>query len=167
MARTAQQLTQADVNEMNLFGYVDVSVGDVDRIYVLRTPLFSNTGPAHIVQVDLVLDQRLSLQWTVDESNMFNQFDAADSQTLINGEYHLDSNHPFVLHIENGRPRRPDFVLTDWGNRAYCCPNARAFMLTDPSKGKTSTYVQVSNNLIIEVSHNRNGCVHLWRHRRP
>ena len=167
MDRALQQLTQADVAEMNIFGFVDVSVGDVDCTYALRTPLFSNTGYGHIVQVNLVHGWRPTLQWTFDESHMFNQFDAADSHTLSNGEYVLDSNHPFVLHIENGKPYRPDFIRHDWRNRAYCCTDARAFILTDPTKDKTSTYVQVSNDLIIEVSHNRNGCVHLWRRRQP
>ena len=152
---------------MNVFAYVDVSVGDVDRALYLRTPLFSATGPAYIVQMNLVLGQRLSLQWTIDQSNMYNQFDAADSRTLNDGEYILDSNHPFSLHIEHGKPYRLDFSRIDAGNRAYCCVEARAFMLTDPTKGKTSTYVQVNNNLIIEVSHNWRGCVHLWRRQQP
>ena len=75
---------------------------------------YCSTGSAPVVQVDLVLGQRLSLEWTGDSSNMYNQFEAVDSHTLNNGEYVLDSNHPFVLNIENGKPSRPDFVRTDW-----------------------------------------------------
>ena len=165
MARTTQQLTQGDLDELNLFSYVDVSVGDLNRTYVLRAPLFFDRGPWYIIEVDLVPGQRPILRWTIDQSNMQQNFDADNSRTLNDGEYVLDSNHPFSLFVDGGKPSRPDFARIDWSNKAFCCVNAPAFMLQDPTKQKTSTYIQVSNNLIIEASHNRRGCVHLWRRR--
>ena len=167
MARNGRQFSQSDLDGVNLFSYGDVSIGDDNSCRVLRAPLFSGMDSAYIVEVKLVIGQRLVLEWTEDQSNMYNQFDAADANTFVNGEYILDSSHFFVLHIENGKPYRPDFRYTDSQNRAFCCVDARAFILFDPTLSKTSTYVQVSENLIIELSHNRNGCVHMWRRKVP
>ena len=166
MAYPSQHFTQYDQNELHLFSYLDVSVGDLNGSCVLRAPLFSDSGPSYIVEVDLIPGQRPNLRWTLDQSNMQQHyFDADISNTLYDGEYMLDSRHVFSLVIDNGKPSRPDFVSADWGNKASCCVNARAFTLVDPGKQKTSTYTQVSTNLIVEVSHNRNGCAHFWRRR--
>ena len=160
-------ITQVDLDAIDSFSYVDISVGDVDRAYILRAPLFSETGPTYIVEVKLVLGERLSLHWTLDQSNMYSDFDAVSSRALNDGEYVLASNHYFVLNIEEGKPHRPDFRNADVRNKAQCCDDARAFLLHDPSTRRTSTYVQVNAFLIVEVSHNRSGCVHVWRRKYP
>ena len=64
------------------------------------------------------------------------------------------------MTISEGVPSRPDFVRHTSENRAWCCAEAKSFTLEDPSLGnKTSTYVQVSDHLLLECSQNGKGKV--------
>ena len=94
---------------------------------------------------------------------MITEFDSAFSSSLTDGKYILASALYMALIIEEGKPFRDDFLHHDQSNRARCCNEARAFLLIDPTTSRTSTYVQLNTNLIIELSHNHRGCVHLWR----
>ena len=163
MARYGRFLTQSDLDDINLYSYVDVTVGDENCFHVLRAPLFSDTEPDYIVEVRLHLGRRLIVEWTLDRSTMITEFDSAVSSSLTDGKYVLASALYMALFIEKGKPFRDDFLHHDQSNRARCCNEARAFLLIDPTTSRTSTYVQLNTNLIIELSHNHRGCVHLWR----
>ena len=158
-------ILQDDLDGIQYFSYGDVVFGVIGGSPTLHAPMFA--GPdtaANIVTVKLVAGERPILEWTTNESQMFENFvDGNAAGVFVDGTYLLDSDHHFEVKIEEGKPSRSDFLRRDPYNTAWCCAEAKAFILKDPNTGKTSTYVKLTETLMLECSHNSKGRVHLWR----
>lgn len=161
----AHHIVQTDLAALHHFTCGDVALQSTDGVAQLRVPMFFAEGPGYIVTVKLQPDQRPYIEWSADRSQMHSQYTLAGStDAFVDGSYGLDSQQQFVVTISEGVPSRPDFVRHTLENRAWCCAEAKSFTLEDPSLGnKISTFVQVSDHLLLECSQNGKGKVFLWR----
>ena len=143
----------------------DVTLQSIDGVTQLRVPMFYADGPGYIVTVKLHPDQRPYIEWSSDQSQMHSQYTQDGSRdAFFEGTYALVSQQEFVVTISEGVPSRPDFVRHTSDNRAWCCAEAKSFTLADPSfDNKISTFVQVSDSLLMDCSQNGKGKVFLWR----
>ena len=164
----AHHIKREDIAAMVEFRSGDVILEMTDNYPLLQVPLFlkgENTG--YLVSVRLSPDHRPSISWSTDRSQMYEQYTMEGSTVAFaDGTYDLDSHQDYTLIITNGVPTRADFRALSADNRAWCCPDAKAFILEDPSvDNKKSIYVQVTDQLLVECS--ASGKVFLWRRQAP
>jgi len=164
-ATMAHHIIDADLAAIQGFSHGDIVLQFIDGIARLQVPLFPSRETGYIVTVKLYPNQRPYIEWSYDRSDMYALYTATGSTDVFyDGSYALDSHHSYVLTISDGIPCRPDFVSHDAANRAWCCVEAKSFCLSDPSlDNKVSTYIQVTDHLIVECSQNGRGKVFLWR----
>ena len=164
----AHQIKLDDITAMVPIRCGDVILDTTGSEPWLQVPMFpkgTGTEPGHVASVQLFPDQRPSLTWSQDRAQMYQQYSTAGCQTAFtDGTYGLDSQQNFKLTITNGVPTREDFISHDDNNKAWCCPDAKSFILEDPTLEKRkSTFVQVTDRLLVECSPNSQGKVFLWR----
>ena len=161
----AHRILQSDLAEMRHFSSGEVDLHSTDGVTQLQVPMFYGDETGYITTVKLYPDQRPHIEWSRDRSQMYRQYtEVGSTDVFFDGTYALDSHRDFVVTISEGVPARPDFVAHTAQNRAWCCPEAKSFILMDPSLGdKMSTYTQVTDRLLLECSQNNKGKVFLWR----
>ena len=116
-------------------------------------------GKAYIAKTTLKVGKRPQFEWTFDKSNMMSDFnDDVFYAGPEDGDYNLDSTHNFKLTVHHASARRNDFQAP-----AKQYPQGRCFIMTDQNNSKTSTYIQITNTLIIEFSPSIKGKIFLWR----
>ena len=84
-----------------------------------------------------------------------------DSDVLEDGEYHIGADHDFILTVANGMPNRGEHFTN-----VRCCSSSKSFLMTDATfhpKSRTSTYVVLLPNMILEFSNNNGGKFWIWR----
>lgn len=155
---------QADLDSMHSISHFDINICIEDGCTTLKIPLFMTSRSSYIVKVRLVPNERPKVEWTQNQSTMYSEFKTPSARgALTDGLYSFDSRPEFEIKVEAGIPTRADFTALDQRNVAWCCPQARSFLLKDPSIHRYSCYVQLTENLLIECACNRTGRVYLWR----
>ena len=160
----AHNILQSDVDAMSSFSYVDIRLGTETGDTTLQIPLFMTTEASYIVKVRLIPNRRPRVEWTQNQSAMYSEFIATSGEgALTDGLYSFESRPDYEIKVENGVPTRPDFITRDTRNVAWCCPQARSFLLKDPTIHRYSCYVQLTENLLLECAGSSSGRVYLWR----
>ena len=160
----AHTILQSDLDAMLSFSHVDIRLGIEDGSTTLQIPLFLTWRASFIVKVRLAPNRRPKVEWTHNQSTMYFEFMELSAEgALTDGLYSFESRPDFEVKIENGIPTRADFIAFDHRNVAWCCPQARSFVLKDPSINRFSCYVQLTENLLIECTCSKSGRVYLWR----
>ena len=124
------------------------------------------TPYGYIAKATLVVGERPTLKWTGDEAYMLDSFEENKilPERSFDGKYQLDSQRGFTLDIDNGIASRQDFKeCDDHPGPTLYCPESHSFQLKDTTLGGRSTYIQVTQDLIMEFSPNSKGKIFLWR----
>ena len=160
----AHTILRSDLDAMLSFSHVDIHLGIEDGITILQVPVFLTSRTSYIVKVRLVPNLRPKVEWTHDQSTMYSEFIATSAEgALTDGLYSFESRPDFEVKVEDGIPTRADFTAHDHRNVAWCCPQARSFLLKDPTIHRYSCYVQLTENLLIECTCSKTSRVYLWR----
>ena len=165
LQRMAHQILQSDLDDIDNFNYLEVVSAESQGAKFISVPLYQQEYEGLIVTVWLTANQRPKVEWSRDKSQMYNEFKATSAgETLWNGVYQLDSQQTFEFKIEDGIPSRQDYTDADANATAWCCSQARSFILADPTlHNRISTYIQLTSSLVLECSNNGGGKVFLWR----
>ena len=75
------------------------------------------------------------------------------------GTYWLQSHHAFNIRVNDNVPKRDDFG----DSQPFCAEGHGAFLYKDPKTNKYSTYIVLSDTIMLEMSNNGGGKAHVWR----